>query len=85
MDEKNKMTEEELNDVAGGRKVSGHGYALVEAIGFYLTACEKSPNAKHFYEPVGSKNLIWKFNILECKCKYCGKTSHELSCDPIFH
>ena len=86
MDEKKKMTDEELNDVSGGgRRASGHGYALVEAIGFYFTACEKSPDAKHFYEPVGSTNLVWKFNILESKCRYCGKISHSLSADPLYH
>ena len=85
MDENKKMTEEELNDVAGGRNASGHGHALGDGIAFFFLACEKSPDYKHFYEPVGSTNLIWKFNILESKCKYCGKTSHSLSADSLYH
>ena len=83
--EKNKMTDEEMDNVTGGRNASGHGHALGDGIAFYFLGCEKSPDYKHFYDPVRATNLIWKFNIVECKCRYCGKISHELGCDPIYH
>lgn len=84
MDDNKKITEDELNDVAGGRlgqRGNGAGW-----IWWGLTKyCDKSPDKEHFYELVGSTNIVWKFNLIEHKCKYCGRTSHELGADPLYH
>ena len=82
MDNKNKMNDEELNNVTGGIHHSKRktNYGISKLIG----KCECHPDGvcEGYHEYVLTGNKERRFGIFETnelKCKYCGKTSTDWS------